>query len=142
MTVNERVKEIRKSVELTMEKFGERLGVGKVAISCIESGKNNVTEQMIKSICREFGYREEWLRDGIEPKKPEIDQDIEYGMICADLGITDSRAKQLIMNYGRFSPEDKELFWGYIDRLCSAAKATENHAFSQESSNDIDENDT
>ena len=70
MTVNERVREIRKSVKLTMEKFGERLGVGKVAISCIESGKNNVTEQMIKSICREFGYREEWLRDGIEPKQP------------------------------------------------------------------------
>ena len=81
MTVNERVREIRKSVKLTMEKFGERLGVGKVAISCIESGKNNVTEQMIKSICREFGYREEWLRDGIEPKQPpklEEDELAEY----------------------------------------------------------------
>ena len=127
MTVNERVKEIRKSVELTMEKFGERLGVGKVAISCIESGKNNVTDQMIKSICREFGYCEAWLRDGIEPKKPEIDEDIEYGMICADLGITDSRAKQLIINYGRFSPDDKKLFWEYIDRLFSSRQVDVSH---------------
>ncbi len=101
MTINERVKEVRKLEELTMESFGNKLGVGRSAISNIENNKRNVTDQMIKSICREFGYNEEWLRDGIEPKKPEIDEDIEYGMICADLGITDSRAKQLIMNYGR-----------------------------------------
>lgn len=142
MTVNTRIKEIRLANDLTMEKFGERIGVTKSTISNIENGNRNATEHMIKSICREFDYREEWLRNGIEPKKPEIDQDIEYGMICADLGITDSRAKQLIMNYGRFSSEDKELFWSYIDRLCSAAKATENYEFSGESSNDIDENNT
>lgn len=122
MTVNERVKEIRKSVELTMEKFGERLGVGKVAISCIESGKNNVTEQMIKSICREFGYREEWLRDGIDPPKPVIDEDVEYGQICAELGITDSRAKQIIMNYGKMSPKNKELFWSFINQIFESEK--------------------
>lgn len=138
MTVNERVKEIRKSAELTMEKFGERLGVGKVAISCIESGKNNVTEQMIKSICREFGYREEWLRDGIEPKKLEIDTDIEYGQICAELGINDNRAKQIILNYGRFSPEDKKLFWSYIDRLCSTNNKAEHDEDPKDSQNDID----
>ncbi len=118
MTINERINQIRKSNELTMDKFGERIGVTKAAISKIEKGERGVTDQMIKSICREFGYNEEWLRDGIEPKKPEIDEDVEYGMICADLGITDSRAKQLIMNYGRFSPEDKKLFWSYIDKLC------------------------
>ncbi len=119
MTVNERINEIRKTNELTMDKFGERIGVTKAAISKIEKGERGVTDQMIKSICREFGYNEEWLRNGTEPKKPAIDEDIEYGMICADLGITDKRAKQLIMNYGRFSPEDKRLFWECIDRLSS-----------------------
>ena len=65
MTVNERVKEIRKHECLTLEKFGERLGVGKVAISLIENGKNSVTSQMCKLICREFNVNEEWLRDGV-----------------------------------------------------------------------------
>lgn len=126
MTVNERVKEIRNAENLTLEKFGNKLGVGKTAISKIEHGENSVTDQMIKSICREFGYNEEWLRDGIEPKKPVIDEDIEYGQICAELGITDSRAKQIILNYGRFSPEDKKLFWSYIDRLCDTNMNNEN----------------
>lgn len=117
MTVNDRVKEIRKSQGLTLEKFGEKLGVRKTAISSIEHGINGVTDQMFKSICREFNICEEWLRNGTGPMHPEIDEDVEYGQICAELGITDKRAKQIIINYGKFSDEDKELFWSFIDRL-------------------------
>lgn len=64
MAQGERVKEIRKSLGLTLEKFGEKLGVGKTAISKIEKGENSLTEQMLKSICREFNISEEWLRTG------------------------------------------------------------------------------
>lgn len=62
--MNERVKELRKFLNLTMEKFGERLGVKKTTISRIESGVNGLTEQMLLAICREFGVNEEWLRTG------------------------------------------------------------------------------
>lgn len=62
--MNERIKELRKTLGLTLEKFGERLGVKKTAISKIERGENNLTEQMFKSICREFNVSEEWLRNG------------------------------------------------------------------------------
>ena len=64
MTINERVKEIRKKENLTLEKLGNKLGVGKSALSKVERGENSVTEQMIKSICREFNISEEWLRYG------------------------------------------------------------------------------
>lgn len=64
MTINERVKLIRKDLNLTMEKFGQRLGITKVAISLIESGKNSLTEQNIKSICREFNVDYIWLTTG------------------------------------------------------------------------------
>lgn len=64
MTENERIKEVRTSFDMTMEKFGDRLGVTKVAISNIERGNRNVTEQMIKAICREFDVNENWLRTG------------------------------------------------------------------------------
>ena len=122
MTVNERIKELRIPQGLTMEQFGERIGIKRSSISLIESGKNNPSDQTIMLICREFGYNEEWLRDGIEPKKPTIDEDMEYGQICAELGISDNRAKQIILNYGRFSPDDKKLFWEYIDRLIHTAE--------------------
>ena len=63
--MNERIKYLRKELlHITMEEFGEHVGVSKGAISNIENGSRNVTEQMFKSICREFGVREEWLRFG------------------------------------------------------------------------------
>ena len=64
MTQGERVKELRKHLGLTLEKFGERLGVQKSAISKIERGDCGLTEANIKAICREFGINEEWLRTG------------------------------------------------------------------------------
>lgn len=64
MAAGERVKQIRKGKKLTLEKFGERVGVTKQTISRIENGINSLTDQMILSICREFNVNEEWLRNG------------------------------------------------------------------------------
>lgn len=62
--MNERIKLLRNTLGLSGAKFGTRLGVQRNAISQIETGKNNLSEQMIKSICREFNVSEEWLRNG------------------------------------------------------------------------------
>ena len=64
MTEGERIKEVRKKNRMTLEQFGNILGVTKVAISNIENGKRNVTEQMRKSICREFRIDPIWLSTG------------------------------------------------------------------------------
>lgn len=64
MTQNERVKEIRKTLGLTLEKFGERIGVTRGSMSNIENGNRSLTEQMTKSICREFSVDYMWLTTG------------------------------------------------------------------------------
>ena len=64
MTQGERVKEIRKNLGLTMEKFGAQLGVGRTAISNTENDNRNLTDQTALSICREFNVNEEWIRTG------------------------------------------------------------------------------
>lgn len=64
MTQGERVKDLRKNLGLTLEKFGARLGVTKTAISKIEKGERNLTELMTKSICREFNVDYGWLTTG------------------------------------------------------------------------------
>ena len=75
MTQGERIKEVRNSLGLTLEKFGDRLGVTKVAISNIEKGNRNLTEQMTKSICREFGVDYMWLTTGEGEMFVETDDD-------------------------------------------------------------------
>lgn len=62
--MNERVKELRKALGLSGEKFGERLGITRSAVSNIESGNRALTEQVILAICREYNVNEEWLRNG------------------------------------------------------------------------------
>ena len=62
--MNERVKMIRKSLSLSQEAFGAKLGVTGPGISKIESGDRNLTEQMMLSIIREFNVNEKWLRNG------------------------------------------------------------------------------
>lgn len=64
MTQGERIKDVRNSLGLTLEKFGEKLGVTKTAISRIEKGERSLTEQMTKSICREFNVDYIWLTTG------------------------------------------------------------------------------
>jgi len=64
VTEHERIIEVRKNISLTQEEFGKRIGVTRAAVSNIESGNRGVTDQMRRSICREFGISEEWLRNG------------------------------------------------------------------------------
>ena len=65
MNVAERVRYLRKDLlHLTMEQFGEKLGVGKTAISKIENGERGLTDQMVRSISREFKANPDWLRNG------------------------------------------------------------------------------
>ena len=75
MAQGERVEEVRKTLGLTLEKFGERLGLKKNAISQIETGKNALTEQNVKAICREFGVDYMWLTTGEGEMFVENDDD-------------------------------------------------------------------
>ncbi len=64
MTENERIRLVRKRLGLTMEAFGKKIGVAKNTISQVESGTNNVSNQLRTAIIREFNVNEEWLRTG------------------------------------------------------------------------------
>lgn len=64
MTQGERVKEVRKVLNLTLDKFGEKLGVTKQTVSRIENGVNNLTDQMAKSICREYNVNYDYIMNG------------------------------------------------------------------------------
>ncbi len=68
MTQGERVKEIRKALGLTLEKFGNEIGLKKNSVSQIENGVNELTEANLMAICRADGHGnvvdENWLRTG------------------------------------------------------------------------------
>ena len=82
--MNKRIKMVRKSKGLTLEKFGERIGITASACSTIENGKNNASDQTIRSICREFYVSEHWLRTGEGEMFIQISRDQEIMDFVAD----------------------------------------------------------
>lgn len=62
--MNERIKKLRKALDLTQREFADALGVKRNTVGQWECGINSITEQIIVSICREFRVNEEWLRNG------------------------------------------------------------------------------
>lgn len=64
MTINDRVKQLRKALGLTQVEFGKRIAVAQGYLTNIEKGSRDVTEKILKIICHEFNVSEEWLRTG------------------------------------------------------------------------------
>ena len=62
--MNTRIKAIRKSLKLTQEDFGSRVGVKGNTIGNYELSLRNPSDAVIHSICREFNVNENWLRTG------------------------------------------------------------------------------
>ena len=63
--MNERIKKLRKTLDLTQQEFGDRLGIKRNTIATYESGRNDPIDAVISLICKEFNVNEEWLRDGV-----------------------------------------------------------------------------
>lgn len=116
MTQNERVKEIRKTLGLTLEKFGERIGVTRGSMSNIENGNRNLTEQMTKSICREFSVDYMWLTTGEGEMFIDTDDDF-IERIDRIMAGEDEARKNLFKFMLELSDEDIEA----LDRLMQKA---------------------
>lgn len=79
--MNERIRILRKTLGLTAEKFGAKVGVKRNTVSQWENGVNAVTEQMLKSICREYNVNEEWLRDGKGEMFEKLDRNADIARL-------------------------------------------------------------
>jgi len=65
MTINKRIRELRKGLRLTQIEFGRKVGVAQGHLTGLESGNKRVTEKTVKVICSVYGASEKWLREGV-----------------------------------------------------------------------------
>ena len=97
--MNERIKKLRKELDLTQQKFADRLGVKRNTVGQWECGINAITDRVIYSICREFNVNEDWLRYGegeIFEEMSEQDKIMKYtAMLLRD---TDSAVASAIQS--------------------------------------------
>ena len=114
MTQGERIRALRKQLELTLEKFAEPIGVKKAAISNIENDTRGLTDQMIVSICREYNVNEEWLRTGKGEMFIPLSRDEEISRFVGEMiKEDDTFKKKLISVLARLDEKD----WEDLERI-------------------------
>ena len=118
MTQGERIKDVRNSLGLTLEKFGDRLGIKKAAVSKIEKGENSLTDANIKAICREFSVDYMWLTTGEGEMFVETDDDFFERIDRIMAGENETR-KNMIKMLLYASDDDIEAFDRLVDYYIS-----------------------
>lgn len=110
MTVGERINYLRKELlKTTLEQFGEKIGLKKSALSHIENGNANLTDQTRRSICREYNVSETWLLTG--EGDPFVAKTIseEIKEFMEGLDYDDSFKAKLIALLVRMTPDEWEM---------------------------------
>lgn len=86
--MNERLRKLRKFLDLTQQEFADKIGMKRNTIANYESNRNEPSNSVISLICREFNVNEEWLRIGKGEMFNQIDKDEELmrwaGRILSD----------------------------------------------------------
>lgn len=116
--MNERLKLLRKTLKLSQDAFAERIGMKGSSISLLESGGRNITEQVIKSICREFNVDYIWLTTGDGEMFVDADDDFIERIDRIMVGEDDAR-KNLFKALLDASDEDIAAFQRIIDLFAS-----------------------
>lgn len=119
--MNERLKAVRLTLNLSQEEFGSNIGIkSRAHISSLENGTRNITDRIISDVCREYGANEHWLRTG----EGEMFESVPVTCISElasefDLDLTD---QNLIMEYLRLDKQSRAVLKNYIKRVFLASE--------------------
>lgn len=102
-TINERLILIRKSLDLSMDKFGENVGVSRSVIKNIEYNLTEPKPLLLQQICKVYNVDPYWLETG------EGDMFLEKDDLTA------------LMDFAVSMFNDESLEW--IRRLCEAVNS-------------------
>lgn len=62
--MNERLKKLRKELDMTQQEFAEGIGIKRNTMATYESGRNEPIDAVISLICTKYNVNENWLRTG------------------------------------------------------------------------------
>ena len=96
-TVNQRIKLLRKELNLTQNAFSRVITISSGQLACIETEKRVVNNRTIKLICDSFKVNNEWLKTGKGQKYAE-DKDSRYTRLLALFDSLKPKYQEFILN--------------------------------------------
>lgn len=115
-TIGQRINVVRKKLNLTLEKFGEKIGISKVSVRAIEKGINNPSEQTIKLICSVYNVDYVWLTKGIGNEMFVSIPESKIDQIMEDYGLTE-KERPLVRGYLEAPEEVRQQVADYLNSI-------------------------
>ena len=120
--MHERIRQLRKHLGLTLDQFGDRIGLKKSVLSRMENGYSSPQEQTLRLICREFNVSYPWLKEGVGPMFPPQDPDDAVNRLM--LG-QDEFPKHVLRALAAMPPEGWDALRQLLPQLLSAWQQTD-----------------
>ena len=118
MTLGERIKKVRKDLDLTQQEFANRIGSTQNVLANYETGRRNPSSSVINNICKTFNVSEEWLRTG-EGEKFNPKSSAAMEALARERGLTHSDFV-LIEKFLSMKPESRLAVAEYMLEVAAA----------------------
>ena len=123
MTIGERVKELRKQVNLTQQAFADRLNLKRNTVGSYEVNVVEPSDRTISDICREFNVNETWLRTGEGEMFNQITRSEKITAFLTEITKEDGDdfKRQFVEVLADLEPED----WKFLERFAKKLQKKE-----------------
>ena len=127
MLLKDRIKQVREHFGLSQVHFAQQINKSPGFISLVETGRSNVSDETIETICSRFPINEAWLRTGngemttqaavdmenigIRVKQLRKDMKLTQEQFAAATGYTNTQIH--LVESGKVNPSDK-----FLRRVC------------------------
>ena len=120
MTINERWKLARKTLNLTQSQVGKKIGVSNARVSAYENGEE-IPERSIKAFCESFNVDRFWLTEG------EGEMFLEFPDVAIDMIVEDYKLDEidrlLIQTYIESNDEDRKVIKIFLQTFAKKIEA-------------------
>lgn len=123
MTIGERVKELRKQINLTQQAFADRLNLKRNTVGSYEVNVVEPSDRTISDICREFNVNETWLRTGEGEMFNQITRSEKIAAFLGDITENDDDdfKRRFVEMLAELEPED----WKLLERMAEKLQKKE-----------------
>lgn len=111
--MKERLKELRKALNLTQQELADQLHIKRTNIGNYESGVSSPTDSVIALICRVFNVSEDWFRNGIGDMFIPVPTDDEIDSFVSNAKKDNGFKKRLISLLTRMGDEE----WIFMEKI-------------------------
>lgn len=125
--MNERIKKLRRTLDLTQQEFADRIGVKRGTIANYEIARNEPTDSIVSLICREFNVSEKWLRNGEGDMFRPADRNTDIARLTKQLldEESDSFKNRFVTILSNLSVEEWEFLEKKARELCGIDEDSE-----------------